>query len=80
MKSRVILALALFAALPACGNSADDKLKPVDDAGVPLDRGKAECKAQAMTEAKGLAKGDTVNGIADDLYSDCLARRGYFKN
>jgi hypothetical protein len=80
MKSTGILALTLLLLLPACGDSADAKLKPVDNKGVPLDRGKDECKAQAKMEAQGLAKGDTVNGIADDLYTDCLARRGYFKD
>ena len=79
MRSRGMLALALVALLSACGNSADSKLKPVDDNGVPLERGKAECKAQAKAEAQSVAKGTMDNGVADDLYSDCLARRGYFK-
>lgn len=80
MKPNAFVALAAILLLAACNDSADSKLKPVDDAGVPLERGKAECKVQAKAQAQGLAKGDIVNGIADDLYSDCLARRGYFVN
>ena len=72
----LLLALPLMAA--AC-NSADDKLAPFDKKGIPLDQGKAECKKQAKAQAQGLAKGDIQNGIADDLYADCLQRRGYFK-
>ena len=76
MKAVGILTAALL--LTAC-NSADDKLKPYDNAGVPLDRGKSECKVQAKAQAQGLAKGTMDNGVADDLYADCLLRRGYFK-
>jgi hypothetical protein len=79
MKSRRILIVAAILVLSSCSDSADSKLKPVDDAGVPLERGKAECKAQAKAEAQSVGKGDIVNGVADDLYADCLARRGYFK-
>ena len=78
MRPSGVFAAVTILLLAACSDSADSKMKPVDDAGVPLERGKAECKVQAKAEAQGLAKGDIVNGIADDLYNDCLARRGYF--
>ncbi|HLG89873.1 MAG TPA: hypothetical protein VKZ79_22060 [Alphaproteobacteria bacterium] len=80
MKAVGILALTATLLLPACSDSADAKLKPYDNAGVPLDRGKQECKIQAKAQAQGIAKGTIDNGVADDLYSDCLYRRGYFKD
>lgn len=80
MKAVGILGLATVLLLSSCSNSADDKLKPYDNAGVPLDRGKAECKVQAKAQAQAVAKGTIDNGVADDLYSDCLYRRGYFKD
>jgi hypothetical protein len=72
----LILITALVAA--GCNHERGPKMLDVDNAGVPLDRGKAECKAQAKVQAQGLAKGDIINGVADDLYFDCLQRRGYF--
>ena len=71
-------AVLLSLCLAGCSDR-DAKLREVDDSGVPLDRGKKECKQQAKDQATGLAKGDIVNGVADDLYADCLQRRGYFK-
>ena len=79
MKAFGIVALASGLLLSACSEAGDEKLKPYDNAGVPLDRGKSQCKAQAKAQAQGLAKGAIDNGVADDLYSDCLLRRGYFK-
>ena len=78
MRRFALLLLALPLTVAAC-NSDDDRFKPIDKNGIPLDRGKSECKKQAKAQAQGLAKGDIQNGVADDLYADCLQRRGYFK-
>ncbi len=51
--------------------------KDVDDQGVPLAKGGAECKYQAKlgaSSATGLAKEETV---AYDLYTQCMRERGY---
>lgn len=74
------LVLATATILVGCNTDRGPKMQDFDKNGVPLDRGKAECKAQARAQAADLAKGNlTANpGIADDLYSDCLQRRGYF--
>jgi hypothetical protein len=79
MNRHTLLAMAIASALVGCGGKEKGpKMQDYDTAGVPLDRGKAECKALAKQQASGLGKGSITNGIADDLYSDCLMRRGYF--
>lgn len=77
MTRYAVLTLLAVMALAGCGSGRGPKLLDYDSAGVPLGRGKAECKAQAREQAASLAKGDVVNGVADDLYADCLRRRGY---
>lgn len=77
-KSTVLLAFIAALSLAACSDD-DKRFNAVDKDGVPLDKGKKECKEQAKAQAAGVAKGDITNGVADDLYSDCLYRRGYFK-
>ena len=72
------LLLAIPLAVAACNSDRGPKMLDFDKNGVPLDRGKAQCKIQAKTQAQQLAKGEITNGIADDLYVDCLQRRGYF--
>ena len=80
MIRHAVLALSMVVVLAGCNTDKGPKMKDFDKDGVPLDRGKTQCKAQARAQAADLAKGNlTANaGIADDLYADCLQRRGYF--
>jgi len=78
MNWQIVLAAALVSVLAGCGSDKGPKMQPYDSAGVPLDQGKLECKKLAREQASGLGKGSITNGIADDLYTDCLSRRGYF--
>ena len=54
--------------------------KDVDDAGVPLQKGAAECKYQATAgaaSATGIAKQADVAG---DFYESCMRNRGYLSD
>jgi hypothetical protein len=83
MRRLQIIAVTILAfgglALTGCTDHHGLNLAPVDNAGVPVDRGEKECKTEAFNNAGAVAKGDTANGIADDFYLDCLVRRGYLK-
>ena len=83
MKRMRISAVAIALAVTACNtvgvfpSQSGRPLKDVDDAGVPVHTGAAECKYQAMTasaSATGIAKQQDVAG---DLYESCMRNRGY---
>jgi hypothetical protein len=51
--------------------------KDVDDNGVPLGKGAAECKYQAKMSAKASTGIAQQAEVAGDLYEQCMTRRGY---
>ena len=80
---RLSLVLGAAMLLAGCGavgvfpSQTGRSWKDVDDAGVPLGKGGAECKYQAKlssASATGIAQQAEVAG---DLYEQCMTRRGY---
>jgi len=74
------MAAAISAA--ACSSSVYPALsgrdwKNVDDAGIPLSKGAAECKYQAITSAKSATGLSKQGEVATDLYDSCMRQRGY---
>ncbi len=51
--------------------------KDVDDNGVPVRTGAAECKYQAMTGAAAATEIAKQAEVAGDLYESCMRARGY---
>jgi hypothetical protein len=83
MKLTHISAMTLALLLAGCNtvgvfpSQTGKPWKDVDDAGVPVQTGAAECKYQAKAEsasATGIAKQADVAG---DLYESCMRNRGY---
>ena len=51
--------------------------KDVDENGVPVGKGAAECKYQAKASAAQVTGVPQQAEVAGDLYEQCMRRRGY---
>jgi hypothetical protein len=80
---RLSLALGAALLLAGCGavgvypSQTGRTWKDVDDAGVALGKGAAECKYQAKLSAAGATGIAQQAEVAGDLYEQCMTRRGY---
>jgi hypothetical protein len=80
LKFAAVVAVIVLAGCNSVGVFPAQNGKPwndVDENGVPLGKGGAECKYQAKASSAAVTGIAQQADVAGDLYEQCMRRRGY---